>query len=73
MTDIRVTREAIEVLADVGVAPAIQATRIAVEVAINLDTAPVLHVTRVATEVLHTTAEASVGGLRRTIITVNFT
>jgi len=75
MTDIRVTREAIEVLAVVDTDPAIQTTRIAVEVLTNLDTAPVIQMTRVAIEVLFTEggAEPAVVGTRREMITITYT
>jgi hypothetical protein len=72
MTDIRVTREAIEVVSVVDTTPAIQVTREAVEVLSVVDTTPTIQVTRFAAEVIITTAEATVGSLRRILITVNY-
>jgi hypothetical protein len=56
MTDIRITREAIEVVSVVDTDPAIQVTRASAEVLSVLDTAPAIQVTRFSAEVLHTTA-----------------
>jgi hypothetical protein len=71
MTDIRVTRQALEVVAEVVSAPDTRVTRQALEVVAPVVSSPETRVTRVALEVL-TSFPAAGGGARRLVFTINY-
>ena len=75
MTDIRLTREAVEVVSNLTTTPEVRVTREAVEVVTNLTTTPVVRVTRQAIEVLASLESGPptpAGGNVRRVISINY-
>jgi len=73
MTDIRVTREALEVVGTVTTTPNARVTRVGMEVLADVTTTPDARVTRVGLEVLGTLAEVAPLAAARRVISINYT
>lgn len=73
MTDIRVTRQGLEVLTPIVSSPVTRVTRQGLEVLTPVVSSPVAQVTRIAMEVLYVLPVVGGDPGRRTVITVNFT
>ena len=71
MTDIRVTRQGLEVVTSIVSTPITRVTRQGLEVVTSIVSTPVTRLTRIAIEVL-TTFPAAGGGARRTIMSINY-
>lgn len=71
MTDIRITRQGLEVVTSIVSTPITRVTRQGLEVLTSHINSPVTRVTRIAMEVLATFPAAG-GGLRRTVFSVNY-
>ena len=71
MTDIRITRQGLEVVTSIVSSPITRVTRQGLEVVTSIVSSPVTRLTRIAMEVL-TTFPAAGGGARRVLLTINY-
>jgi len=72
MTDIRVTRQALEVVGITTATPDVRVTRQALEVVGITTSIPDVRITRLAIEVVGSVAQAALGGAVRRLMSVNY-